>query len=99
MQLTSEILKAYGLSIIGQSLYVFCTRYYVAQSNMKVPLFIGLIGSCLNIGLLFTFVPWLGAGGIGYAVAISSSFSGGLLLIYFIRNLLYVVKKGGVSFE
>lgn len=99
VQLTSTILKAYGLSIIGQSLYVFCTRYYVAQSKMKVPLFVGLIGSCINIGLLFIFVPWLGAEGIGYAVAISSSFSGGLLLIYFIRNLIDVVKKGGLSFE
>lgn len=94
VQLTSTILKAYGLSIIGQSLYVFCTRYYVAQSKMRIPLVIGLVGSCLNIGLLFLFVPWLGAAGIGYAVAISSSFSGGLLLVYFIRNLLFVVKKG-----
>ncbi|PZX07066.1 murein biosynthesis integral membrane protein MurJ [Psychrobacillus insolitus] len=99
VQLTSEILKGYGLSIIGQSLYVFCTRYYVAQGSMKVPLYIGLIGSCLNIALLFTFVPWLGAGGIGYAIAVSSSLSGGFLLIHFIQNLRYVEKKGGESFE
>lgn len=99
VQLTSEILKGYGLSIIGQSLFVFCTRYYVAQSKMKVPLFIGLVGSCINICLLFVLVPWVGAGGIGYAVAISSSFSGALLLSHFIKNLLNLVKKGGTTFE
>ncbi|WP_245827665.1 murein biosynthesis integral membrane protein MurJ [Paenisporosarcina indica] len=99
VQLTSDILKGYGLSILGQSLYVFCTRFYVAQSKMKVPLCIGLIGCSVNIGLLFIFVPWLGAGGIGYAVAISSTISGGLLLSHFIRDLVQIVRKGGTSAE
>ncbi|WP_170206535.1 murein biosynthesis integral membrane protein MurJ [Psychrobacillus lasiicapitis] len=99
VQLTSEILKGYGLSIIGQSLYVFCTRYYVAQRSMKVPLLIGLIGSCINIGLLFIFVPWIGASGIGYAIAVSSSLSGGVLFFYFINNLLRMVKKGEITIE
>lgn len=99
VQLTSDILKGYGLSIIGQSLYVFCTRFYVAQSKMKIPLFIGLIGCGVNIGLLFVFVAWIGAGGIGYAVAISSTVSGGLLLSHFIRDLVRIVRKGGTSVE
>lgn len=99
VKLTSDILKGYGLSIVGQSVYVFCTRYYVAQHKMVVPLVIGIMGSVLNIILLYVFVPTHGASGIGYAIAISSTFSGGLLLIHFIKNLLIVVKKGGTSVE
>ena len=92
--LTGNILKGYGLSIIGQSLYVFCTRYYIAQGYMKAPLFIGLAGCCLNIFLLFILVPLLGPGGIGYSVAISSSISGTLLLIHLIKSLINVGKRG-----
>lgn len=99
VQLTSEILKGYGLSIVGQSLYVFCTRYYVARGMMKVPLQIGLVGSSLNISLLFIFVPWLGALGIGYAAAISASLSGAWMLSHFIINLYHVEQKRRESIE
>lgn len=99
VKLTSDILKGYGLAIVGQSLYVFCTRYYVAQNKMKIPLLIGLGGSVLNIVLLYLFVPVFGARGIGYSVAISSTISGGLILVYFIKNLFHVVKVGGISDE
>jgi putative peptidoglycan lipid II flippase len=99
VKLTSAILKGYGLSIMGQSLYVFCTRYYIAQAKMKAPLIIGLVGCSLNIALLVILVPWLGAEGLGIAVAISSTVSGILLLIHFIKNLIDIGKKGETSFE
>lgn len=98
VQLTSDILKGYGLSIVGQSLYVFCTRYYIAEGRMMPPFVIGMLGSCLNIALLFFFVPRFGLVGIGYAVAVASSMSGGWLLIHFIKSL-FSVEKRGVSFE
>ena len=97
--ITSVILKGYGLSIMGQSLYVFCTRYYIAQGKMKAPLIIGLVGCCLNIVLLVILVPLLGAGGLGIAVAISSTVSGTVLLLHFIKNLLNLGKKGETLIE
>jgi len=99
VKLTSVILKGYGLSIMGQSLYVFCTRYYIAQGKMKAPLIIGLVGCCLNIVLLVILVPLLGAGGLGIAVAISSTVSGTVLLLHFIKNLLNLGKKGETLIE
>lgn len=99
VKLTSTILKGYGLSIVGQSLYVFCTRYYVAEGKMKVPFFIGLVGSIVNIVLLNYLVPIEGAIGIGHAVAISSTLNGALILIYFIKNLFVTEIRGGVSYE
>ena len=96
VSITNNILKGYGLSIIGQSLFIFCTRYYVAQNAMKMPLIIGLLAGLLNIALLFFLVPWLGAKGIGYSAAISSSISGGLLAIHFHRHLIKY-RKGGTS--
>ncbi|WP_416828368.1 murein biosynthesis integral membrane protein MurJ [Ectobacillus polymachus] len=98
VQLTSDILKGYGLSIVGQSLFVFCTRYYIAKGRMMPPLLIGMLGSCVNIALLFFFVPRFGLIGIGYAVTVASSLSGGWLLIHFIKSL-FSVEKRGVSFE
>ena len=99
VKLTSVILKGYGLSIMGQSLYVFCTRYYIAQGKMKAPLIIGLVGCCLNIVLLVILVPLLGAGGLGIAVAISSTVSGTVLLLHFIKNLLNLGQKGETLIE
>jgi murein biosynthesis integral membrane protein MurJ len=99
VKLTSTILKGYGLSIVGQSLYVFCTRYYVAEGKMRVPFIIGLTGSILNIALLKFLVPLEGAIGIGYAVAISSTFNGALILAYFIKNLFVAEIKRGVTYE
>jgi murein biosynthesis integral membrane protein MurJ len=99
VKLTSTILKGYGLSIVGQSLYVFCTRYYVAEGKMRVPFCIGLTGSILNIALLKYLVPLEGAVGIGYAVAIASTFNGALILAYFIKNLFVAEIKRGVTYE
>ncbi|MDF2558041.1 MAG: murJ 2 [Bacillales bacterium] len=94
VELTSSILKSYGLSIVGQSLYVFCMRYYVAEGKMKTPLYLGLLACVLNIVLLYFFVPNVGAVGIGYAVTVSSTISGVLLLIHFTRDVLRVGQKG-----
>jgi murein biosynthesis integral membrane protein MurJ len=99
VKLTSTILKGYGLSIVGQSLYVFCTRYYIAEGKMRIPFVIGLVGSILNIVLLKFLVPSVGAVGIGYAVAIASTFNGVLILIYFIKNLFAVEQRGRVTYE
>ncbi|MDP4084999.1 MAG: lipid II flippase MurJ [Bacillota bacterium] len=99
VNLTSEILKGYSLSIVGQSLYVFCTRYYVAEGKMRVPLLTGLLGSCLNICLLYFFVPQFGAVGIGYAVSVSSTLSGAFLLSHFYKRLINMERKGEVSIE
>lgn len=99
VELTSTILKGYGLSIVGQSLYVFCTRYYVAEGKMKVPFIIGLIGSLFNIGLLKVLIPSEGAAGIGYAVAIASTFNGVIILACFIKNLMAVEQRRGVTYE
>lgn len=99
LKLTSSIFKGYGLAVVGQSLYVFCTRYYVAKGRMRAPLLTGLAGSFLNITLLFFLVPWQGAMGIGYAVAISSSLSGLLLLCHFIKDVFYLEQKGGLPVE
>ncbi|MDF2606149.1 MAG: murJ 2 [Bacillales bacterium] len=94
VKLTSLILKSYSLSIVGQSLYVFCLRYYVAEGKMRTPLIIGLIGSIINVVLLTIFVPSMGAKGIGYAVAVSATLSGTLLLIYFVKDLLIIGQRG-----
>jgi murein biosynthesis integral membrane protein MurJ len=94
VKLTSLILKSYSLSIVGQSLYVFCLRYYVAEGKMRTPLIIGLIGSIINIVLLTIFVPSIGPKGIGYAVAVSATLSGTLLLIYFVKDLLKIGQRG-----
>lgn len=99
VSLTSGILKGYALSITGQSLFVFCTRYFVAESKMKVPFTIGFFGSCLNIFLLYFFVPRLGANGIGYAVAISATISGLWILHEFRKNVLHLKEKEGEAIE
>ncbi|NRD77988.1 hypothetical protein HPT25_11390 [Bacillus sp. BRMEA1] len=99
VELTSRILKGYGLSIVGQSLYVFCTRYYVAEGKLKVPFIIGLFGSLLNIILLKIFIPVEGASGIGYAAAMASTFNGVTILVYFIKNLIAVEQKRGITYE
>lgn len=99
VNITSNILKGYAVSIIGQSLYVFCTRYYVAKNAMKAPLVIGLLAGLINLGMLFLLVPKLDEVGIGYSAAISSTFGGGILLVHFIKTLFYEAKKGGETLE
>lgn len=99
VKLTSTIVKSYCLSIVGQSLYVFCTRFYVAEGKMKIPFIIGLAGSILNIGLLKFFVPLAGAAGIGYAAAIASTFNGVSILLSLYINLFSAAERGEVTYE
>lgn len=95
VRLTSAILKGYGLSIVGQSLFVFCTRYYVASRTMKKPIVVALIGGSINLVALYFLVPVLGAAGIGYAIALASSISGGCLLFLFLKEIFKKNDVGG----
>lgn len=97
ISLTSTILKGYGLSIVGQSLFVFCTRYYVAERKMRIPLVVGLMGSVLNIILLKVLIPIQGPSGIGYAIAVSATFNGFSIIIYFIKDLFAADQKGEIT--
>jgi putative peptidoglycan lipid II flippase len=87
LQITSDIFKGYALSLLGQSVYLFCLRYFVANGKMLFPFLICLCGSVIQIFLIFMFAAKLGAPGIGYAAAVGYTLTGGILFFQLYRDI------------
>jgi putative peptidoglycan lipid II flippase len=99
LKVTNEIFKGYALSILGQSIYLFSIRYFIAFGKMKMPLLTSLIGGMIHIILLAVFVPNMGPKGIGMAAAIGYTLSGGCLLFFLYKDFTVWGKKGGLRNE
>jgi putative peptidoglycan lipid II flippase len=99
LQITSDIFKGFALSLLGQSMYLFCLRYFVANGKMLTPLLISLAGCGIHILFLILFVAKFGSSGIGYAAAIGYSLTGGLLFILLCKDLSKGNSKAVLSHE
>jgi putative peptidoglycan lipid II flippase len=96
LRITNDIFTGYALSILGQSIYLFCLRYFVAFGRMKIPFLISIIGCIFHILLIYYLVPIMGAKGIGYAAAIGYSLTGACILFFLYRDFHEWSKKGGL---
>lgn len=93
LAITSDIFNGYSLSILGQSVFLFCLRYFIASGKMIIPLMTCVIGCLFHILFIFLLVSQMGAKGIGYAAAIGYSFTGTILLIYLYSDISRWNKK------
>lgn len=96
LRITNDIFEGYALSILGQSIFLFCLRYFIAFGKMKIPFFISIIGCFIQVVLIYYFVPLMGARGIGYAAAFGYTFMGACVLFFLFRDFLTLGKKGGL---
>jgi putative peptidoglycan lipid II flippase len=93
LQITSSIFQGYALSILGQSVFLFCLRYFVANGKMIIPLLTSVFGSLVHILWLFMFVPQMGAKGIGYAAALGFTTTGLVIFLFFYKDMQIGAKK------
>lgn len=95
LKITSEIFSGYALSILGQSVYLYGLRYFVAVGKMRIPFFTSLIGSLLHILLVYIMTMWTGAAGIGIAAGIGYTMLGGSLLFFLYKDIFAGKRKVG----
>jgi peptidoglycan biosynthesis protein MviN/MurJ (putative lipid II flippase) len=91
VQMTSEVLKGYALSIIGLSLSAVCIRYFLAAGKMLVPIVVTIVSSSINICADYILKGLYGAAGLGYGAAIGATVYAVclLLLVSFMLQISY----------
>lgn len=80
VQITSNILAGYSLSIAGQSISLVCIRYYVAKRIMKIPIIILFFSTVCSILFDILCVPIWGVSTLGYGAMMGSIVSCSLFL-------------------
>lgn len=81
VQITSEIVKGYALSIIGLSISAICLRYYIAAGRMLIPLAVTIVSTIVNIIADYRLKDAIGAAGLGYGAAIGATVSALMFLL------------------
>lgn len=67
--ITSKILAGYSLAILGQSLFLIGVRFFIAVKSVKIPSFIALVSSVVNIGTDYLLKDVFGVASLGYGAA------------------------------
>jgi putative peptidoglycan lipid II flippase len=93
LNITSDIFKGYALSILGQSIFLVCLRYFIANGKMMIPLLTSVIGCLFHILLIVVLVSKMGAAGFGYAAAIGYTLTGVVLLFFLYKDIVISDKK------
>lgn len=91
--ITKNILVGYSFGIIATSFRnIFCRVYY-AFYDTKTPLYNGMLGAFINIGLNIILSNYFGISGIAYATSISSIITAAMLFIQLKKFNLFFQKK------
>lgn len=69
--LTARTLGAFGVGLVGFSVYLFTLRGFYAHLDTRTPFVINAVECALNIGLAFAFVGRFGVPGLAFSFAVA----------------------------
>lgn len=86
--LTMDTMTFFVISLFAQALIPLLVRFYYARHDSRMPLYLGLVASAVNIGLNMIFIKTsLGVSGLALAFSLSSILQLVLLFIFLRKEL------------
>ena len=91
--ITTEILAGYSLAILGQSLFLVGLRFFIVVKNLKVPFFIVLFSTVVNIATDLLLKDSFGVAALGYGAAVGGFCNGLLMIVLLDKKIGLGLKK------